>query len=96
MDNQENKQLLGKLIGHFGVERLIAALPQDEVRLVLDLVSMQDVAKMLDMNYSTLHWHMTEGHIPYPQIRLVRRAYFTRQEAEGIVREWKQKNRSWK
>lgn len=87
-----DEQLLRRLIGQFGVERLIAGLPQDEVRKALELVSMQEIADMLDMKYNTLHWHMTEGHIPYPQIRLARRAYFTCREATAIVKDWKTRN----
>ncbi len=83
-----DEELLQKLVGHFGVQRLVAALPQKEVRKVLDLVSLQEMTAMLGTNYSTLHWYMDEGRIPYPQVRLVRRPYYTRNEAEAIVRAW--------
>ena len=96
MKPKHNDRQLRQLLAHFGVEKLIAALPQDEVRKALDLVSTQEVAQMLGMNYNTFHWHMAEGHIPFPQIRLVRRAYFTRNEADAIVQDWTQKNRCWR
>jgi hypothetical protein len=89
-----NEQILRRLILTFGVERLLAALPQDEVRRELDLVSIQEVADKLGLKYDTFRWHMSEGRIPFPSVRLLRRAYYSRQQAEAIVVEWKKRQKS--
>lgn len=43
---------VGKLITSVGLERLVAALPQRDLRKALDLVSMPELAQMIGMNYS--------------------------------------------
>ena len=83
---------VGRLITDVGLERLVAALPQRDLRKALDLISMPELAQMINVNYSTLRWHMGEGHLPVPQHRLVRRGYYSRVEAEAIAKAWKARN----
>lgn len=83
-----DKQMIDMLIKNFGTERILAALPQGEVVSLLDLVSMRELADAMKVNYNTLRSHMSDGTIPFPQVRLVRRAYYTRDQAEQIKQEW--------
>ena len=41
MDRKLKREDLDRLANHFGIEKIIAALPQKEVCEVLDLVSME-------------------------------------------------------
>jgi len=86
-----DRQTLELLVSHFGIERLIAAFPQRHVTNLLDLVSIRELANELSLNYHTFRSHMNEGRIPFPTVRLVRRAYYTREQAENIKQEWKRK-----
>ncbi|MCH7686075.1 MAG: hypothetical protein IH899_05240 [Planctomycetes bacterium] len=86
-----DRQTLEVLVSHFGTERILAALPQRHVTKLLDLVSVRELADDLSLNYHTFRSHMNEGRIPFPTVRLVRRAYFTREQAETIKQEWNKK-----
>ena len=92
MDYKIDDKTLGRLITNVGIERLVAAFPQKDQRKALEMVSMRELAQMMAMNESTMRWHVAEGHIPYPQHRLVRRGYYTRDEAEAIAKTWKARN----
>ena len=87
-----DRQTLEVLISHFGTQRLIAALPQRQVTKLLDLVSVRELADGMDLNYHTLRSHMNDGTIPFPTVRLVRRAYYTRDQADKIKEQWKKRN----
>ena len=87
----DEKETLDLLVEHFGVERLIAALPQRPVAELLGLVSMREIADDMEVNYDTLRYAMGRR-IPYPEVRLLRRAYYTREQAEKIKQQWKAKN----
>ena len=86
-----DRQTLELLVSHFGIERLIAAFSQRHVTKLLDLVSVRELADDMALNYHTLRSHMNERRIPFPTVRLVRRAYFTREQAETIKQEWNKK-----
>lgn len=87
----DEKETLDLLIEHFGVEKLIAALPQRPVAKLLRLVSMRELADDMKVNYDTLRYAMGRR-IPYPEVRLLRRAYYTREQADRIKRQWKKEN----
>ena len=93
MDRKLKREDLDRLVDHFGIEKMIAALPQKEVCKVLDLVSMKDLAEELDVRYDTFRHYMQAGTIPFPEVRLLRRAYFRKEEVEAIIKKWKQDNR---
>ena len=93
MDRNLNRKDLDRLVEHFGIEKMIAALPQKEVCEVLDLVSMEYLAEELDVRYDTLRHYMQAGAISFPEVRLLRRAYFRKEEVEAIIKKWKQDNR---
>ena len=86
-----DKQMIELLIENFGTERILAALPQRHVTKLLDLISVRELADDLSLNYHTFRSHMNEGRIPFPTVRLVRRAYFTREQAETIKQKWNKK-----
>ena len=88
----DDRQSLDLLVSHFGIEKLIGALPQRQVAKLLDLVCVRELADELSLNYHTCRSHMNDGTIPFPQVRLVRRAYYTREEADEIKRRWKKRN----
>lgn len=83
-----DETMFAMLIHHFGAERIISALPQAEVVAVLGLVSVSELTKALNVNYSTLRYSMSVGIIPYPEVRLLRRAYYSPQQAEHIKQTW--------
>ena len=92
MNYNIDDKTVGRLITNVGLERLVAALPQKDLRKALEMVSIRELARMMAMNESTMRWHVAEGRIPYPQVRLVRRGYYTREEAEAIAKAWKARN----
>lgn len=82
---KKREDMLAELVGRFGAERLFTALPQDEACKVMHLVSIGELAARLGLKYTTVRSRMNNGKIPFPTIRLVRRAYFTAEEADAIV-----------
>ena len=84
MDELLKRKDFNRVVEHFGIERVIAALPQHEVCAVLELVCVKDLSKELGVNYDTFRSYMQDGTIPYPEVRLLRRTYFTKKEAEAI------------
>lgn len=88
MNTLNDTNTLDLLVKHFGTQRLLAALPQAEVVEVLGLVTVPELAGELDVNYNTLRYAMQSGRIPYPQIRLARRAYYSRSQADVIQQQW--------
>lgn len=81
---------LDRLVEHFGVERIIAALPQSDVCEILELVCLKDLTDELGMHYETIRTHMEKGVIPFPEVRILRRAYFRKEEADAIKKKLKQ------
>ncbi len=79
-------------IAGLAIERLLAAVPQSDLLPALGLVSKRDLAQMIGMNYSTMRWHVATGRIPRPTIRLNRRPYYTKAEAEAIAKAWSERN----
>ena len=79
-------------IAGLAIERLLAAVPQSDLLPALGLVPKRELAQMMGINYSTVRWHVGNGRIPRPTIRLNRRAYYTKEEAEAIAKAWKKRN----
>jgi hypothetical protein len=52
MNYEIDDKTVGRLITDVGLERLVAALPQRDLRKALDLVSMPELAQMIGMNYT--------------------------------------------
>lgn len=75
---------LERVVCHFGIEKVISSLPQKAVCELLGLVCMKDLTHELGMPYGTYRSHMEAGKIPYPELRLHRRAYYRQEEAEAI------------
>ena len=63
-----------KVVDHFGVDRMVAALPQKEVCDVLGLVCLKELTHELGISYDLFRRHMESGSVPYPEVRLLRRA----------------------
>lgn len=80
---------LSMLESHFGLERLLRALPQREVKAALGLSTVTDLARSADMSEAALRRRMERGEIPYPTEIIQRRAYFTREQATDIQRRLK-------
>lgn len=80
---------LEQIITHFGIEKVIAALPQKEVCTVLELVSLKQLTEELGIGYDSFRSYMHTGVIPYPEVRILRRAYFRKGEAEMIRKKLK-------
>ena len=84
MNGQLNREDIDRIITHFGIEGLVSALPQHEVCEALELVCLKDLSEELDVGYDKFRSLMAAGVIPYPQVRLLRRAYFREEEADTI------------
>jgi len=84
-------QIAKQLIDHFGMESLVAKLPQREVVKVLGLVTAQELADSLGLSYSEFRWRLKDCQIPHPSFRLVRRCYYRKEEAKQIRSSWKKK-----
>ncbi len=91
-----NETTIRMAITTLGIERLLENVPQSDLLPALGLVSMRDLAQMMNLNYSTMRWHVGKHRIPRPTIRLNRRPYYTIAEAESIAEAWKQGNFSWR
>ncbi len=84
MDGQLHREDIDRIIAHFGFEGLVSSLPQHEVCEALELVCLKDLSEELDVGYDKFRSLMAAGAIPYPQVRLLRRAYFRKEEASTI------------
>ena len=91
-----NETIIRKAITTLGIERLLENVPQSDLLPALGLVSMQGLAQMMGMNYSTMRHHVKQGRITRPTIRLKRRPYYTVAEAQTIAEVWKKGNFSWR
>ncbi|QDT95287.1 hypothetical protein [Gimesia aquarii] len=78
------------IVKSFGKERIAAALPQKEVCQVLGLVCLRDLTDDLGVSYDKFRRYMEAGKIPFPEVRLLRRTYYTTQEADAIKTKLKQ------
>ena len=94
MKNIEEESIR-RAITSLGIERLLANVPQSDLLPILGLVSMQGLSQMMDLNYSTVRWHVGRGRIARPTIKLNRRSYYPKAEAEAMAEAWKKKL-SWK
>jgi hypothetical protein len=90
MRNVDEKTIRTAIAG-LTIDRLLAAVPQSDLLPALGLVPKHELAQMMGINYSTMRWLVGKGRIPRPTIRLNRRAYYARDEAEAIVKAWKNK-----
>ena len=90
MEGQLTRKDLDQIIAHFGLERIVAALPQKQVCDVLELVCVKDLSQELNVGYDKFRSYMASGTIPYPQVRLLRRAYFRKEVAESIRKKLRQ------
>ena len=80
------------VITGLAIDRLLATVPQSDLLPALGLVPKRELAQMMGINYSTMRWHVGKGRIPRPTIRLNRRAYYTKAEAEAIAEAWSERN----
>ena len=87
------KKNITKLVEHFGFEKIIAALPQREVREALGLVTAIELATEMGLTYDELRWQLNSGSIPHPTHKLVRRCFYTHDEADAIKQAWQRKNK---
>lgn len=86
-----NEKTITTALEDLAIERLVAALPQKDLLPALGLVSMKTLSQMLGIHGSTMRYHMAEGRIPRPTIRLKQRPYYTRVEAEAIADAWRER-----
>lgn len=87
-EKSDDLETLHRLVKKLGVGRFLAALPQAETRRALNLVSVHELAEKLGLKYDTFRWWMIRGRIPFPSVRLLRRAYYSQEDADTIVAEW--------
>lgn len=85
MNNKSKEQLLKTLGEGFGIKRLLFALPQQEVKRVLGLVSVGELASNIGMNYGSFQSRIERGTFPYPEVQLRRRAYYSPDQAHAIT-----------
>lgn len=85
MNNESTEQLLQTLGSEFGVKKIIRALPQQEVKRALKLVSVGELASNIGMNYDSFQSRIERGSFPYPEVQLRRRAYYSSEQARAIT-----------
>ena len=85
MDKKSKEQLLKTLGNEFGIKRILFALPQQEVKRVLSLVSVGELASNVGMNYGSFQSRIERGTFPYPEVQLRRRAYYSSDQAQAIT-----------
>jgi len=85
MNNKIKEQLLKTLGDEFGIRGILFALPQMEVKRVLGLVSVGELASSIGMNYGSFQSRIERGTFPYPEVQLRRRAYYSSDQAQAIT-----------
>ncbi len=85
MKHDSKKQLMQRLVSEFGIKRILFALPQQEVKRVLGLVSVGELASNIGMNYGSFQSRIERGTFPYPEVQLRRRAYYSSDQAHAIT-----------
>lgn len=85
MNNKSTERLLRTLGNEFGIKRILFALPQQEVKRVLGLKSVGELASDIGMNYGSFQSRVERGTFPYPEIQLRRRAYYSPDQARIIA-----------
>ena len=58
-----------------------------ERRTVLKLFNVSEAARELGIPVRKMHWDITAGRLPAPQIRLGKRLYFTADDLETLARQ---------
>ena len=100
MNKKSKEQLLKTLGNEFGIKGILFALPQQEVKRVLGLVSVGELASRIGMNYGSFQSRIERGTFPYPEVQLRRRAYYSPEQAKAITDtitdEQKKKNLTYK
>lgn len=81
-----NNTLLTTAISVFG-PKLFSRLSQSEMCKALGLLDQKQMAQRLGMTYEAFRWQVAQAAIPKPEVKLAKRAYYSRQQAEDIVRE---------
>jgi hypothetical protein len=84
MTRNKQHDICKQLCDTIGIETILAALPQRSVKDCLGLVSIKEVAEQVSVPYETLRSRMVAGQIPLPEMRLGRRSFYTREQAETI------------
>ena len=62
-----------------------------ERRSVLKLFNVSEAARKLGIPVRKMHWEITAGRLPAPQIRLGKRLYFTADDLETLARQCSQR-----
>lgn len=88
MTRNKQHDICKQLCDTIGIDAILAALPQRIVKDSLRLVSIKEVAAQLNVPYETLRSRMVAGQIPFPEMRLKRRYYYTQREAKQIQSRW--------
>ena len=87
MTRNRQHDICKQLCDTLGIEAILEALPQRIVKDSLGLVLIKELAAQLNVPYETLRSRILSRQMPCPEMRLRRRAYFTREQAEQINRE---------
>lgn len=84
MKQNTQHQICKELYDAIGINSILAALPQQSVKDALKLITMKELAEALGLKYETLRSQVSSGQIPYPEMQLRRRAYYTQLQVQQI------------
>ena len=90
MTDHESRPLLERLQQEFGTQTLLDVFPQRQVKGVLRLRSMADLAIELCVPYETLRSRIATGQVPKPALKLGKRGFFTAEQTKAIKQKWHQ------
>ncbi|MEM1224056.1 MAG: hypothetical protein AAGJ40_00060 [Planctomycetota bacterium] len=85
MKNMNKQQVVKQLVSELGLTRILFALPQKEVKRVLGLKSVGELASDIGMNYDSFQSRIERGAFPYPEVQLRRRAYYSPEQTKAIT-----------
>ncbi|MEX1028117.1 MAG: helix-turn-helix domain-containing protein [Candidatus Paceibacterota bacterium] len=64
-----------------------------ERRTVLKLFNVSEAARQVGVSVRKLHWEITAGRLPAPEIQLGKRRYFSKDSLNALTEQWAKDNR---
>ena len=77
------KQLITQAVRIFG-PKVFSRISQSQVCKALGLLDQKQMAARLGITYEAFRWRVAKGQLPKPEIKLAKRAYYTKEQANAL------------
>ena len=67
------------------------AITAEERRSVLGLFNVSEAARRIGVPVRKMHWEISVGRLPTPEIKLGRRLYYRADDLESLAKRWRSK-----